>query len=349
MGSIFRSTIKDDRGQELPAINLRELKKSADDPTSTRRDLAKYLKDVIHAESQRGSLMGWVVPLVMILVGAAIIATLAYFGGGNIRTPLLPFIFIAVAVSRVFTKRRIGNQLASTIVAEGICGSCAYSLRSMAVEADGCVVCAECGAAWKHLRITTPHWNRPPLPPATKAVWWRRFFASVPKDRDLLTPDDRGRYVRALDSRLVLLPAERKVEVGNDKLLDMRRQIRSIGAVPRMLTAILVPLTLGAAPVIVTGGSEAGWVVGTSIVLVLGVLFGLPVYFGRNWLPPAKSVRALVAAGWCGSCGRDITSLPPEVDGCVVCRGCAASWRTVPTMEPPIGSPRVPPPEQSSP
>lgn len=39
-------------------------------------------------------------------------------------------------------------RLASAIAAEGLCAGCAGQLDVGAVEADGCVVCASCGAAW---------------------------------------------------------------------------------------------------------------------------------------------------------------------------------------------------------
>jgi len=32
---------------------------------------------------------------------------------------------------------------------QGICPACGHSLRGLAPEADGCVVCPECGAAWR--------------------------------------------------------------------------------------------------------------------------------------------------------------------------------------------------------
>lgn len=39
--------------------------------------------------------------------------------------------------------------LAAAVGAEGVCASCAYRLDDLPVEPDGCVVCPECGAAWK--------------------------------------------------------------------------------------------------------------------------------------------------------------------------------------------------------
>ena len=53
------------------------------------------------------------------------------------------------------------NLLARAIGAEGLCAACHYGLEAIPVEDDGCVVCPECGAAWR--REEEP----PPLPGAS--------------------------------------------------------------------------------------------------------------------------------------------------------------------------------------
>ncbi|GJQ28299.1 MAG: hypothetical protein HBSAPP03_01830 [Phycisphaerae bacterium] len=69
---------------------------------------------------------------------------------------------IIVGVSRF--RPRMPNVdatlLASAVAAEGVCPSCAYGLENLMPEADGGVVCPECGAAWI-VGVTTP-----PLPGA---------------------------------------------------------------------------------------------------------------------------------------------------------------------------------------
>ena len=35
----------------------------------------------------------------------------------------------------------------------GVCASCGYALRDATEHEDGCVVCSECGAAWKRAKI----------------------------------------------------------------------------------------------------------------------------------------------------------------------------------------------------
>lgn len=41
------------------------------------------------------------------------------------------------------------QQAAESYVALGRCASCTYEMVGLPVEADGCAVCPECGAAWK--------------------------------------------------------------------------------------------------------------------------------------------------------------------------------------------------------
>lgn len=49
--------------------------------------------------------------------------------------------------------------LAQRRVDEGACPSCAYQLRGLAPDADGCTPCPECGAAW---RVSTAE-HTPPV------------------------------------------------------------------------------------------------------------------------------------------------------------------------------------------
>jgi hypothetical protein len=46
----------------------------------------------------------------------------------------------------------VGNparQMTGAILKQGLCPACAYAIRGGTPESDGCVVCPECGAAWR--------------------------------------------------------------------------------------------------------------------------------------------------------------------------------------------------------
>lgn len=42
---------------------------------------------------------------------------------------------------------------------------------------------------------------------------------------------------------------------------------------------------------------------------------------------PRRIARDMVRAGYCASCGQDLTGLEPHEDGCTVCPECGAAWR----------------------
>ncbi len=48
------------------------------------------------------------------------------------------------------------RAVACTLVQEGVCASCAASIAELSPQADGCVTCAACGAAWKRPGAAPP-------------------------------------------------------------------------------------------------------------------------------------------------------------------------------------------------
>lgn len=61
-----------------------------------------------------------------------------------------------------------------------------------------------------------------------------------------------------------------------------------------------------------------------------GALYGLimGIYLRRrSWRSAPAGRRALLTFHVCASCGFDLSTLAPELDGCVVCPECAAAWR----------------------
>lgn len=47
-----------------------------------------------------------------------------------------------------FERRRVSLRAAAAVEL-GFCGGCGYGLSELVAEEDGCVVCPECGAAWR--------------------------------------------------------------------------------------------------------------------------------------------------------------------------------------------------------
>ena len=156
----------DDRGRPITVLAPRDLKKAAEGSDRHKAALAKHLRNAIKVESRRWTVQGVAVPVAMVAVwiGAQIFvrktgiyrlpaASGVVFWGG---------IVAVVLISRAMARRRVARELAATAVAEGLCGSCCYGLRDIPVETDGCMVCPECGAAWRAQRVTRPHWLAEP-------------------------------------------------------------------------------------------------------------------------------------------------------------------------------------------
>ena len=331
--SRLKRTITDDRGNEREPINIADLKRDADDQNSTRKDLARYLQHVVRVESRRSGSR----PMTIFIMVSAVVAgtvLLVLTRGTTFQIPGFPLVLLGVVLVRHLTKRRIGQQLAATVVAEGFCGSCTYSLRSMPTEADGCTVCAECGAAWRKERITTPHWARPDLLPPVAMSRWQRMLGRVPRERELLTEDSRGRFVRALDPWLVLLPDDRRQQLGPEAVAAMRRRIRGNGRLGRWAVASAIMLSAAAGCtllLLLLGRSAWPWV---AALAGSAPLFALVTIVGNQFCPPAKCVALLIQHFWCGSCGRDLSALTPAKDGCITCPACSASWRLAPPTKP---------------
>ncbi len=243
-----------------------------------------------------------------------------------------------VIIARADTRRRVAAQLAATAVAEGICGGCCYSLRDLPVEPDGCVVCPECGAAWQARRITRPHWATDASLGSraeggrggTGVNWLVRFITLTPPPQQLLAPDDRGRFVSVVDSRLLLVPEVRRRELGSARVGAARRMLRRIRRVPRVLLALpeltIAALCLYSASSFVNGpdrGLTLVMLIPTSIFLLLGV--GL--LFSHAFYSPRQAARAMVGLSLCPSCARPLDGLPIDADGCAVCPECGGSWR----------------------
>lgn len=58
--------------------------------------------------------------------------------------PVFIFLFI-----NFWTRRAYANWVIRAAVDEGHCPACGYAFANRAPQSDGCVVCSECGAAWK--------------------------------------------------------------------------------------------------------------------------------------------------------------------------------------------------------
>lgn len=327
----------DDRGQPVALLSFADLKRVERDPNQRRAALARRLRDAVRAESRRSTPLRAVVMVTLISVVWAVVVAMA----PSFRS--VPIFWIVVVASvvgfRFWARRAAAGNLARTAVAEGVCGACAYSLQDLATEADGCLVCPECGAAWRAERITRPHWEGANAGVTYQPGWLRRTVFNIPSPRDLLAPDDRGRFVPVMDSYLKLLPPARRAEWGRARRRALVGRLRAVGRIRRLMLAVVSTLPcwlVGGALLVASGFSVAGpparglspellWV---GVVMgAVACLIGLAVFWSNRFGPPLKLVPVFRAAGVCASCGQDLAGVAAASDGCRACPECGAAWR----------------------
>lgn len=328
------SQLQDDRGRPLEPLTERTLRLEEENAES-RRKLIRRLREGAKWAAQR-DLLAQLVVLGVLLFGCFGCAFAAQIGG-HIGQLVWFVIVIAAAVgaSRAMTRRKIAAKMAASAVAEGFCGSCAQSLQGLPREDDGCICCSECGAAWKALRLTSPHWKE-----GTAHEQQERFggfFGSFTIFPRPVVADGRGRFVRGTDGWVWRLPEPTTRELGPKALGPLRRDIRAVGIGPRIVSLVIVAGVFGFPGCwILIGGMgsrDNTWIIGLLLLCVGALLLWLVLVSPMG--SPDRRAEVLVKHGVCGGCGQ---MLPrphvPEQDGCVVCANCHAAWRVAPARPP---------------
>lgn len=211
------------------------------------------------------------------------------------------------------------------LLARGVCPSCLYRLSGLRTEADGCLVCPECGAAWRRDRV------REFLPPA----------AEQPDALPMQTPARGHSGDTTRDSRLnpVLcatptLRAERAI-ASSEVATRLDRIIPRLTATGRRRRVILtVVFLLFMAPALLTVVLLNRWSYSSIFIALLGSL-GLigvarAILGGSVGRPPAFIIKTLLAESLCPSCVLPLEGRQPQADGCTVC-SCGAAWKLEPS------------------
>lgn len=74
--------------------------------------------------------------------------TVASFLAGLLVMMLTVLVIIVPIVTRL-VRALLGPDLRDAVLGHGRCPGCIYEIRALTPEADGCVVCPECGGAWR--------------------------------------------------------------------------------------------------------------------------------------------------------------------------------------------------------
>lgn len=91
----------------------------------------------------------WISLLVGAVLAARLLSLPGWVSGVFIGSaPLgVPFIFAYAGHWYLSTVRH--RQTINALIRSGLCASCAYRIDNLTPRQDGCVVCPECGAAWR--------------------------------------------------------------------------------------------------------------------------------------------------------------------------------------------------------
>lgn len=334
LGAAFR-TLADDRGRPIRRIRRDDLVKASKSDNPGLAMLANRLRAGVRSESRRNTpdRIALAITLtigVLVLFFFASYLGSAFLGRAGILS-LAALILLIVVARRVYTayvRRGVLGQVARTAVAEGVCGSCAFSPEGAPAGPDGHTVCPECGAAWRADRIVSPHWRKPAVVVLRPSVLpW--IMPGVRRANELFTPDDRGRFVQTPDSRLMTVRHDLLATVPEDEQRELARSIRRNGRWWRVLLTLVLfslPGYFGyLAWLAHTHGETVGaWILGVlSAVLLLAVA---SVLAGSAFCGPVRTARVIVRRGRCGSCLTPLEGAPGDDQGRRVCDHCGAAW-----------------------
>lgn len=146
---------RDDRGRVVETLSVRAIRSA--NVGKAPAALAKQLRDIVKNRAAGFDPMNLVISLVLVLLvllGLYLLPLrgLPFYGA------LVAFVFVQIRILRWCAERRMAREVAGTIAAHGLCGSCAYTMQDLPPDPDGCVLCPECGSAWEAERMTRAHW-----------------------------------------------------------------------------------------------------------------------------------------------------------------------------------------------
>ncbi len=316
---------RDDRGRVVETLSVRAIRSA--NVGKAPAALAKQLRDIVKNRAAGFDPMNLVISLVLVLSFLAAlyllpIRGLPYYGA------IGAFVVFQVWVLRWCAERRMAREVAGTIAAHGLCGSCGYTLQDLPPDPDGCVVCPECGSAWDAERMTRAHWR-----PEKATLFAPRTFASwallaLPG----LGTDARAVLHRRLDTRLACLPTPARDARPAKEWAALRRDLRRIGRGWRIALSV---------PVFVLLACCVRWLLleildpNTDVALAIFLAVTIPflAYVATAVLCSEWGVRrrpiedAFVRHGACPVCAAGLERRETRRGALMCCDSCGCAWK----------------------
>lgn len=298
-------------------------------------ELYKRVNEAYGPAMQRhGMVVGLSISVVQVAIyagGAAILGrqlTLIEF--------ILPMLLAAGVMAVVFRRRlrdrisTVGPSLVSAITQDGLCATCLYQLGGLVPEADGCLVCPECGSAWRAERVK----NAEPFLEHQSGMDAARLVLRHMDGTILVSnfQDDRGRACPLVHPWMRRAIRSADTPELKDRIRQARRQVLMNRLWLRVPIAIIFGLFGVGTIAIVLWARPAGALRITTLPgILVGVLsmLGLAVWviFGRFGYGGAQVASILLKHRLCPACAADLADAKADPDGCAVCPDCARAWR----------------------
>ncbi|MGE3107843.1 MAG: hypothetical protein AB7G11_01670 [Phycisphaerales bacterium] len=225
---------------------------------------------------------------------------------------------------------------AQVLLRHGLCASCLYNLGDLSESDDRCLVCPECGAAWRRDRIQSFSRFDSAVPNDSAVHNAKQAFSMLGfgADTGSTCKDDRG-------SPRMLVSPHLRTHIGaavgeqRDRLLAARADTRRIGRWFRWIAACLIFALFIGLPLfaIISTTLRSGRAVSLGLIVGVGMggLLFIGVIRGNFGFSPAKVRRTMLRHRLCPSCAEFTGDKPPAVDGCITC-DCGAVWRVSPPL-----------------
>lgn len=331
-------TTTDDRGERREVVSAARLFEDArmNDPA-----FAAVVERVLRLKTSGMKLWKTVAIAVAAAIVFTAVALLLRFSVG-VRLPVwmggavpgLAISFLSLWYLRRFEKQG-APEIARILLADGLCACCGYTLADIPEDADGCVVCPECGGAWRGDRVV-------------RAVRYRENLKDRPRVRGFLivwrdgigmgatgVTDDAGVDRPLVSGRLRREIASAEGERLN-RMKDAVRENLRCGRVVRwgiggfyLVLGVAVPVGVAMVvrnPWVTLGAAGAG-------VLLVG--FGMCLMRGCAGITAKWVRRSMLRRGMCPSCSSDLENVD-RADGAKSgmwdCGECGASWRVTDVM-----------------
>jgi hypothetical protein len=325
------SNLVDDRGTPIVSELLASARRASFASRHAAEPMIRSVEAVLSTAQygNRSSAMlraGMPWRIAVILVLSIAFPLLAVFSSGVAVTAFGYFVLMyLMIIIMMMTGRQTATLIRTrTYVYAGLCGQCGFSLKGLAPQHDGCVVCPECAAAWHEDSIAPVELiNRiAAVPP--------RSFLRVPASSII---DARGRAVLLAIPDLRELPHEERTAIHPTHLQFIRHA--SGGVASRLLPILVAGLLLLSAVLQIISHSAGARpsvlaTIGTT-ALIFCALFILTLFLPRAFdqlqiIDVRRYAAALLTTNRCPSCARTLTQAPNPTLGTRTCNHCRSEW-----------------------